>query len=111
MSTAQEPRPIGAVQAGRDLGRAAVERGNSVEISEETGRVVVSWFVPDGDTHQHATLDALPTEGGAVNTLGGHDYAEAPPFRERGMSHVRPFCADCFTEYLRLDRGQPSWKE
>ncbi|PRW63658.1 hypothetical protein CEP50_09345 [Actinopolyspora mortivallis] len=88
-----------------------MERGNSVEISEETRRVVVSWFVPDGDTYQHATLDALPVEGGAVSTLGGHAYAEAPASPDRRMHHIRPFCDLCFTAYLKLHRAQPSRKE
>ncbi|WP_245693699.1 hypothetical protein [Actinopolyspora mzabensis] len=101
---------ISAVRSGRELGRAVVERGNCVEISEESSRVVVSWFVPEGDTHQHATLDALPTEGGGVSTLGGHDYADAPAARDRRMQHLRPFCDRCFTAYLKLNRAQPSWK-
>ncbi len=99
------------MQSGRDLGRAAIERGNSVELSEQTRRVVVSWFVPDGDTHQHATLDELPFGGGAVNTLGGHAYAEAPPAEDRRMHHIRPFCDLCFTAYLKLRGAQPTWKE
>ncbi|MGJ7907518.1 hypothetical protein ACOQFL_13685 [Actinopolyspora sp. H202] len=102
---------ISAMRSGRDLGRAVVKRGNSVEISEKTGRVFVSWFVPEGDTHQHATLDAMPTEGGVVSTLGGHDYAEAPAYQDRRMHHIRPFCDRCFTEYLKLHTAQPSWKE
>ncbi|MDP9641347.1 hypothetical protein J2S53_001292 [Actinopolyspora lacussalsi] len=110
MSTAQSPGLISVVRSGRDLGWTAVERGCRVEIGEGTGRVVVSWFVPDGDTHQHATLDALPTEGGGVSTLGGHDYAEAPAYQDRRMRHIRPFCDRCFTEYLKLHRAQPNWK-
>ncbi|SFE33268.1 hypothetical protein SAMN04487819_11164 [Actinopolyspora alba] len=101
---------LSSLQAGRDLGRAAVERGSSVEISAETERIAVYWFTPEGDRYQHATVDALPTEGGGVSTLGGHDYAEARPAEDRRMNHVRPCCEDCFNEYLRLDRGQPSWK-
>ncbi|MGJ7906788.1 hypothetical protein ACOQFL_09930 [Actinopolyspora sp. H202] len=101
---------LSSFQEGRALGRAAVERGKSVELSAETERVVVSWFVPDGDTHQHATVDALPTEGGGVSTLGGHDYAEAPAYQDRRMRHIRPFCDLCFTEYLKLHTAQPSWK-
>ncbi|SFE43360.1 hypothetical protein SAMN04487819_113114 [Actinopolyspora alba] len=81
-----------------------------MEIGEETRRVVVSWFVPNGDTHQHATLDALPLDGGGVSTLGGHDYAEAPAARDRRMQHIRPFCDLCFTAYLKLHRAQPNWK-
>ncbi|WP_223208189.1 hypothetical protein [Actinopolyspora erythraea] len=102
---------ISAVQAGRHLGRAAVMRGNSVEISEETERIAVYWFTPEGDRYQHATLREPPAEGGPVLTLGRHAYAEAPPVEDRRMNHIRPFCEDCFNEYLRLDRGQPSWKD